>query len=247
MQALSVDAFRFMQDLYDNNNKAWFDANRERYISAIREPMKYLARTLTGPVSLAVPTFSGKVKISRINNDIRFHHDKPPYKEHVWISFGDVTPDSPADLFCAIGKNGWVFGAGIASSKRKLMDPWRLNLIRHADIWLKYFDVLKIRSEMDLFLENPYKKQLYSDTPKELFEFVQARSAWIVSKPVACFEKSPEADFFRGLCLILPAFYFMNCVSGDLMEKLSAIGELIDPPSEDVEEVWQAVQQETRR
>ena len=80
---IGTESFQFMKDLWDNNNKSWFDENRKRYEKVLRNPMKELAEDLSGPISIILPEFTGKVKVSRINNDIRFSPNKPPYKEHM--------------------------------------------------------------------------------------------------------------------------------------------------------------------
>ncbi len=32
--------FKFLRELEENNDRPWFEANKERYISTIREPAK---------------------------------------------------------------------------------------------------------------------------------------------------------------------------------------------------------------
>ena len=127
MSYIGNDAFKFMADLQQNNNKAWFDANRTRYEQYVRDPMKALAGALEDPVFFILPEFSGRAKVSRINNDIRFSPNKPPYKERVWISFSDdsqrcANPSSPestgtdgrlAQASLIQNANHWMTGAAI--------------------------------------------------------------------------------------------------------------------------------------
>jgi len=40
MKTLGSETFQFMADLWENNNKAWFDENRKRYESEVRKPLK---------------------------------------------------------------------------------------------------------------------------------------------------------------------------------------------------------------
>jgi uncharacterized protein (TIGR02453 family) len=77
------EALKFLKDLKSpaKNNKAWFDENRERYDTFIREPMRHLIDTLADEVSKLDSDIVVNYKsIFRINRDIRFSKVKTPYK-----------------------------------------------------------------------------------------------------------------------------------------------------------------------
>ncbi len=235
---IDQNTFKFMKDLYGNNNKEWFDENRKRYEKFVRDPMKSLSNSLAGPVSTILPEFSGKAKISRINNDLRFNPKKPPYKEHVWVSFGKSTRDNTADIFAAFSKEGWCAGCGLDSPKRGDLDNWRLNLVKHIDTWNKYWDRLNSNVKIETFTNNPYKKPVFNDTPEEVVELVQSRGTWLVSKPVTKFKKSPEEDLFSYVSIMLPIFLFMTVTPADLPNRLAELGDVIVAPNKEVEKYW---------
>src|SRR5215510_12995057 len=68
------EATAFFRDLAGNNNREWFQAHKDLYEQACREPLKALVSELD-PI--------GSVHISRINRDMRFSRDKAPYKTHI--------------------------------------------------------------------------------------------------------------------------------------------------------------------
>lgn len=75
---------QFLTDLTENNNRKWFNANRERYESA-REKMLFLTEVLIGEVrkfDKDIPAIDPKECLFRIYRDIRFSPDKSPYKTH---------------------------------------------------------------------------------------------------------------------------------------------------------------------
>lgn len=80
------DFIQFFKDLAPNNNKDWFDENRNRYAEIIREPFKafvdHMIVELT-KVNLKFKDLQNKDCIFRINRDIRFSKDKTPYKMNV--------------------------------------------------------------------------------------------------------------------------------------------------------------------
>jgi uncharacterized protein (TIGR02453 family) len=84
--------FAFLRDLQVNNDRAWFEAERERYESAVRGPaLRFI--TDFGPHLLAIsPHFRADPRpqggsLFRIYRDIRFAKDKSPYKTHIGLHF----------------------------------------------------------------------------------------------------------------------------------------------------------------
>ena len=73
------EATEFFRDLARNNNRDWFQAHKDVYEQACREPLKALIAELD-PM--------GTPRISRINRDMRFSRDGAPYKTHLASGVG---------------------------------------------------------------------------------------------------------------------------------------------------------------
>ncbi len=77
--------FEFFEGLEMDNSKAYFDANRKTYQTAVREPFV----ELVGDMIMRIREHEPEVDIAprdaifRINRDIRFSKDKSPYKTHM--------------------------------------------------------------------------------------------------------------------------------------------------------------------
>jgi len=69
------EAIAFLKQLSRHNNREWFQAHKDVYEQACREPMKALVSDLGPGV--------GPVKITRINRDIRFSSDRSPYRTYI--------------------------------------------------------------------------------------------------------------------------------------------------------------------
>ena len=83
MAHFKADFLQFFIDLAANNHKDWFDENRKRYESTIKNPFKTFVQLIIDEIALLDPNFKGveaKDCIFRINRDIRFSKDKTPYK-----------------------------------------------------------------------------------------------------------------------------------------------------------------------
>ena len=85
---LSPATFRFLKSIKKNNNKDWFDKNKDAYLAAkddvgtlvnevIAELVKF-DKTLAG--------LSAKDCVFRIYRDVRFSKDKRPYKTNMGAS-----------------------------------------------------------------------------------------------------------------------------------------------------------------
>ena len=79
------DFSKFFNDLAKNNNREWFQTNKARYESAVKNPFQNFITDLLAKVfeidkEIAI---EAKEAIFRINRDIRFAKDKTPYKTNV--------------------------------------------------------------------------------------------------------------------------------------------------------------------
>ena len=76
------DIINFLEDLAANNDRAWFEANRDRY-KAVKSRMDAVAKDFIEAVAAFDPSVEGvqvKDTTYRIYRDTRFTKDKSPYK-----------------------------------------------------------------------------------------------------------------------------------------------------------------------
>jgi uncharacterized protein (TIGR02453 family) len=88
----SAATFRFLDEVAANNNRAWFEANKSRYESDVREPaLEFIAEM--GPLlDEFAPNFRAEPRkvggsLMRVFRDTRFSRDKAPYKTNIGIQF----------------------------------------------------------------------------------------------------------------------------------------------------------------
>jgi uncharacterized protein (TIGR02453 family) len=91
------DAFKFFANLAKHNNRDWFQAHKDVYERACREPMKALMAAIDPPF--------GAGWLSRINNDMRFNRDRAPYKTRIEASV--------KGHYVSVGAQGMYVGTGI--------------------------------------------------------------------------------------------------------------------------------------
>jgi len=81
-----ADAIRFLQDLKKNNDRDWFNENKARYETSVKDPMLQLLAALAVRMKSVHPDIELEPKkaMYRIYRDVRFSKDKSPYK--TWIA-----------------------------------------------------------------------------------------------------------------------------------------------------------------
>lgn len=79
-------AFTFLRGLKRHNARPWFEARRDVYEAAVRDPMRALIEAVDVRLARVAPEIVGDPKRSmfRIHRDVRFSDDKSPYK--TWAS-----------------------------------------------------------------------------------------------------------------------------------------------------------------
>jgi uncharacterized protein (TIGR02453 family) len=85
---LEPQTLKFLKALKKNNNKPWFDAHRSQY-EAARIDFANFIQLVIDDLQRSDTTITGLTSrdcLFRINRDIRFSHDKTPYKSNFGAS-----------------------------------------------------------------------------------------------------------------------------------------------------------------
>ena len=74
----------FFKNLRKNNNREWFNGNKDKYVAHVKEPFERFVGHMIGEMHRINPKVAIQPKdaIFRIYRDTRFSKDKTPYKEH---------------------------------------------------------------------------------------------------------------------------------------------------------------------
>ena len=94
---------QFFEDLAANNNRAWWQDNKDRYEADVRAPLELLLADLADEF--------GEAKVFRPNRDTRFSPDKTPYKTQAAAGI-DLGYDSGASLYVQLSADGMMLGGG---------------------------------------------------------------------------------------------------------------------------------------
>lgn len=86
---LQSSTVSFLTQIKKNNNKAWFDAHKEKYMAAKTNFEELAEKIITeyGKVDSSIGKLAVKDCVFRIYRDVRFSKNKTPYKNHFAASF----------------------------------------------------------------------------------------------------------------------------------------------------------------
>ena len=148
-QGFGKEMIPFFLDLRFHNDKAFMDANRERYYREVRQPFyDFIGAMGPGMQRIAEDMEVRPAKcLSRINRDTRFSKDKSPYRDHLWVSFrqsGRPNDGTPFYWF-EISPEYVSWGAGIWGESRETMDVMRRRMAARPDDFLRLLPMLKQR------------------------------------------------------------------------------------------------------
>ena len=85
-QGFSGATVDFMWGIRFNNEKGWFEAHKEEYLTTFQRPMKALADEVYVAFTDRHPDLDLICKVSRIYRDARRLFGRGPYKDHLWLS-----------------------------------------------------------------------------------------------------------------------------------------------------------------
>lgn len=213
----SINTINYLNGLKQNNNKQWFEENRDKYRELLLEPMQQLVQELE-PVMLSIdpllevrPTKS----ISRINRDVRFSKDKSPYRANMWIAFKRVYQDWKAEpvYFFEIFPDYYRFGMGFYSIPKETLYKLRTMIEEGKKEFSGIYSLYKKQTIFTLEGEK-YKRILNPKLPAEMNEWYQRKEIYLTCnrKIGKClFSHELVEDISDGFKLLEPVYgFFMS-------------------------------------
>ena len=156
MTHIAPDAIKFLSELRENNERAWFTANKSRYEDA-RHDLAVFVDNLIGEIAAFDPGvigMEGKDCVFRIYRDTRFAKDKTPYKTNMGahiVAGGRKNEMARAGYYLHLEPGGCFLGGGahhppsdwMAAIRRSIeRDGDKLRKIAAARDFKKYFGAI---------------------------------------------------------------------------------------------------------
>ncbi len=162
------DFLKFLSDLKLNNNKDWFDKNRDFYDKEIKNTSKLFVFEIGNQFLEKGLPFVADTKISlfRINRDIRFSQNKDPYKTNIGIYFPySINPETakkstPIGFYCHFEPESCFVAGGFYMPEPAELKHYRTRIYSDFEEFSKIIENKEFKSNFPevLKMSEPLKK-----------------------------------------------------------------------------------------
>ena len=160
----------FMWNIRANNEKSWFEANKENYKQNFQSPMKELGLEVFDRLNAEYGKGDFVHKLSRIYRDARRVRDGRPYRDSLWFSIERPSQESEESsgvltFWFELHPEGWTYGLGYYAAKAATMEKFRASVDSNPKKFEKLVDMLNSQDQFKLEGEE-YARVKQAPTPK---------------------------------------------------------------------------------
>ena len=208
----------FLWELAFHNEKPWFEAHKEQFLRAVKEPFDALAKETLALMRQKPPNEPYCLHISRIYRDARRLHGRGPYKEHLWFTIERPHErfESVPALYFELAPNYYSYGCGYWDAGAATMAKLRARI----DNDPKPLERLARRLNKSKFvLSGEEFKRPKGDAGKLL-------NPWYNRKNIAIgYDDNPEGvlftpqlkdDVLDGFRFLMPYYRYLDTLAGDM-------------------------------
>lgn len=134
------NVIEFLSGLKANNNREWFQANKNQYEES-REKILFITELLINEIrkfDKDIPAMDPKDCLFRIYRDVRFSHDKQPYKTHFgsYIARGG-RKSTRAGYYFHIDPDASFLGGGIYMPESNVIKALRNAIYEQPEVFIR--------------------------------------------------------------------------------------------------------------
>jgi uncharacterized protein (TIGR02453 family) len=193
------DFFKFFSDLEKNNNRPWFNDNKERYKASVLAPMSEFITAMSPALKKISPHYRADPKphggsMFRIYRDTRFSKDKTPYKTHAAAHFRHAAgKDAHAPGFYAhFARDGLFFGGGIWHPPNSHLGVIREAIVDNPTEWAKIKGAKAVRDRGGIKGDGLKRAPRGFDPEHRHVEDLKRKSFFVMTEAEPDLVSSPE-------------------------------------------------------
>ena len=207
--SITNSTFQYLQDLKNNNTREWFSTNRKRY-DVVKSDFEEIIKELIGSIGEFENMTGVEVKHCnyRIARDVRFTHDKAPYKSWLSASFSEGGRKSGrVDYYLHISENESFLGGGMWAATPE--------------------QLAKFRQEID-YNAQEFKAIIYEPNFVRYFGDIQGEA--VKSSPKSYSKEHPEIYLLRfKQVFFMHNFTKEEVCSPDFVNKVTQMAKTLKP------------------
>lgn len=194
-----TDFFRFFEQLRKNNNRDWFNDNKDRFQQSVLEPMSAFISAMQPRLATISKHYIADPKphggsMFRIYRDTRFSKDKTPYKTHAACQFRhEAGKDAHAPGFYVhIEEDKVFYGGGIWLPPAPKLNAIRDFIADNARSWARIRNSKKVQDAGGIKGDSLQRPPRGFDDQHVHIEDLKRKSLYVMS------EASPQSAASPG-------------------------------------------------
>ncbi len=210
-------AIDFLWGIRFNNNREWFNANKQAYQKDLYEPMQALVKAVSEQYHL-----EGTIlKPARIYRDVRYSKGVP-YKEHLWFCVREDNTfwSEHPSMYFQIQPEGGVCGFIFYGPKASVMEQHRKKLLRDPKPFLSIVEKLLADGRFE-DKSTRYKRPKPGCTP-ELERWYQLKNCYFeetLPAGDALFSKQLPAHLANVFRTLEPLYLYFRKLESEIAEQ----------------------------
>lgn len=209
----------FMWGIRFNNERTWFEAHKEIYLTHFYRPMCDLADELYAFMLEQRPDSGLIRKVTRIYRDARRLHGRGPYKDHLWCAI--ERPRGPFEagitFWFELAPESYSYGLGYWDMPALTAAKFRARLDREPEKFEKLARALKKRP--DLQLQGEEYKRPKGKAPTKLLEDWYNRKGIVISREGPyedrLFTPALADELLDCYRFLMPFYRYFSLLEGD--------------------------------
>ena len=217
-QGFSQEAVDFLWGIRFHNERAWFEAHKEEYLTLVDRPLRELGAQAAQVMGEKYPKLGLGLKVSRIYRDARRLYGRGPYKDHLWFSlrrFGEQEGAVPCFYF-ELAPEYYSYGVGAYDPSPLTMTKLRARVDRDPKPLEKLARRLNRQSEF--VLEGELYKRPKGDPGPLLSPWYNRRQITLASDhncEGVLFTPQLADQVIQGFCFLEPYYCWLQSLAGD--------------------------------
>ena len=203
----------FMWGIRFNNERSWFEAHKDIYLTQFYQPMKELGSEMYDFIREKRPDYGLISKVTRIYRDARRLHGQGPYKDHLWwcVRTGGKDWTGRPSFWFELGPDYYSFGLGFWAPAPALMETYRKEIDRHPEALSKL--VRQFNRQSTFTLEGEAYARSKGQVDDLLRPWYQKKSLslrWEGPLDERIFSPTLAEDIIAGFQTLVPFYHYFS-------------------------------------
>jgi len=217
-EGFSQKTIDFMWNLRFNNEKTWFEANKDEFIREFQNPMKALGREVFERISSDFGKHNFVHKVARIYKDARRVKGGDPYRTNLWFCIERPSEEwtSTPVFWFELAPENWSYGLGYYSALAKTMAKHRARIDKNPKKFEKL--IAPLAKQDEFILEGPeYSRKKEAPTPGLTAWYNKKTFALIHDQPISeeLFSRELIDRLIKGYTFLMPFYDYFITLDSD--------------------------------